>query len=48
MSDAIVQSPEEARGGFSQLVKGAERMLHQNVVQAARIHELEEQLAEIT
>ena len=48
VSDAIVQSPEEARGGFSQLVKGAERMLHQNVVQAARIHELEEQLAEVT
>jgi hypothetical protein len=48
VSDAIVRSPEEARGGFSQLVKGAERMLHQNVVQAARIHELEEQLAEMT
>ena len=28
VSDAIVQSPEEARGGFSQLVKGAERMLY--------------------
>ena len=48
VSNAIVQSPEEARGGFSQLVKGAEVMLHQNVLQAARIHELEEQLAEIT
>jgi hypothetical protein len=48
VSNAIVQSPEEARGGFSQLIKGAEIMLHQNVVQAARIHELEEQLAEIT
>ena len=48
MSDAIVRSPEEARGGFSKLVKGAEEMLHQNAIQAARIHELEEQLAAIT
>ena len=48
VSDAIVQSPEEARGGFSKLVKGAEEMLHQNAIQAARIHELEEQLAAIT
>jgi hypothetical protein len=28
ISDAIVQSLEEAREGFSQLVKGAKRMLH--------------------
>lgn len=48
VSEAIVQSPEDARGGFSQLVKGAKQMLHQNVVQAARIHKLEEQLATIT
>ena len=48
VSDAIVRSPEEARGGFSKLVKGAEEMLHQNAIQAARIHELEEQLAAIT
>jgi predicted amidohydrolase YtcJ len=29
-------------------VKGAEGMLHQNALQAARIHELEEQLAVVT
>ncbi|PVH91028.1 hypothetical protein DM02DRAFT_472253, partial [Periconia macrospinosa] len=33
---------------FSTLIKGAEQMLHENALQKARIHELEEQLKEIT
>jgi len=41
-------SPVTAQAGFSQLIKGGELMLHQNAIQAARIHELEERLAEMT
>jgi hypothetical protein len=44
----FTRSPVTAQAGFSQLIKGGELMLHQNALQAARIHELEEQLAEIT
>ena len=46
--ESFTRSPVTAQTGFSQLVKGAELMLHQNALQAARIHELEEQLAEVT
>ena len=46
--NSIAQSPRTAIAGFSQLVKGAELMLHQNALQAARITELEEQLAVVT
>jgi hypothetical protein len=45
---SLTQSPVVAQAGFSQLIKGSELMLHQNALQAARIYELEEQLAEIT
>jgi len=48
ISDAFTRSPITARNGFSQLVKGAELMLHQNALQAARITELEEQLEVMT
>jgi hypothetical protein len=46
--DSFTRSPVTAQASFSQLVKGAEGMLHQNALQAARIHELEEQLAVVT
>jgi hypothetical protein len=46
--DSFTRSPVTAQAGFSQLIKGGELMLHQNALQAARIHELEEQLAVIT
>jgi hypothetical protein len=45
---SFTRSPVTAQTGFSQLVKGAELMLHQNALLVARIHELEEQLAVIT
>lgn len=48
ISSSFLRSPPEAKEGFSQLVKGAELMLHQNVLQSARITELEEQLAVLT
>jgi hypothetical protein len=48
VSESFVRSPVTARNGFSQLVKGAEVMLHQNVLLASRITELEEQLETIT
>jgi hypothetical protein len=48
ISSSFLRSLPEAKEGFSQLVKGAELMLHQNVLQAARITELEEQLAVLT
>ena len=48
ISNSFVRSPVAAQAGFSQLVKGAELMLHQNALQAARITKLEEQLAVIT
>jgi hypothetical protein len=46
--ESFTQSPVTAQTGFSQLVKGAELMLHQNALLAARNHELEEQLAVTT
>ena len=48
VSDSFVRSPITAQAGFSQLVKGAELMLHQNALLAARNTELEEQLTVIT
>ncbi|KAH5617394.1 hypothetical protein HBI81_261120 [Parastagonospora nodorum] len=46
--DSLLRSPVSAQAGFSQLIKGGELMLHENALQRARIHELEEQLAEMT
>jgi len=46
--ESFTRSPVTAQTGFSQLVKGAELMLHQNALLAARNHELEEQLAIMT
>jgi hypothetical protein len=46
--DSFARSPPIAQAGFSQLIKGAELMLHQNTLLTARIHEVEEQLAVIT
>ena len=48
VSERFVRSPKSAQEGFSQLVKGAELMLHQNVIMSSRITELEAQLAEVT
>jgi hypothetical protein len=48
ISDSFERSPATARSGFSQLVKGAEVMLHQNVLLTSRISELEKQLDIIT
>ena len=48
VSDSFIRSPTTAQAGFSQLIKGGEQMLHQNALQAARIAELEEQLAVMT
>jgi hypothetical protein len=48
VSNSFTRSPITAQAGFSQLIKGGELMLHQNALQAARITELEEQLAAIT
>jgi hypothetical protein len=48
ISESFVRSPVVAQAGFSQLVKGAEIMLHQNALLAARTTELEEQLAVMT
>jgi hypothetical protein len=46
--ESFTRSPVTAQAGFSQLIKGGELMLHENALQRARIHELEEQLAEMT
>jgi hypothetical protein len=46
--ESFTRSPVTAQAGFSQLIKGGELMLHQNALQAARISELEEQLAIMT
>jgi hypothetical protein len=46
--DSFARSPTTAQAGFSQLIKGAELMLHQNTLLTAHIHEVEEQLAVIT
>ena len=48
INDSFVRSPNTAKAGFSQLVKGAEVMLHQNVLLNSRITELEEQLEVMT
>jgi hypothetical protein len=48
ISDSFVRSPTAAQEGFLKLIKGAEEMLHKNVLMEARVRELEEQLAEIT
>ena len=48
VSNSFIRSPVTAQAGFSQLIKGGELMLHQNALQAARIAELEEQLAVMT
>jgi hypothetical protein len=42
VSNSFTQSPVTASSSFSQLVKGAEHMLHQAVLLAARNTELEE------
>ena len=44
----FTRSPVTAQAGFSQFIKGGELMLHQNTLLAARVHELEEQLAVMT
>ncbi|KAI1514551.1 DDE superfamily endonuclease [Pyrenophora tritici-repentis] len=46
--ESFVRSPTSAQEGFSKLVKGAEEMLHENVLIKARVRELEEQVAELT
>jgi hypothetical protein len=46
--ESFVRSPISAQESFSKLVKGAEEMLHENVLIKARVRELEEQLAEVT
>ena len=46
--DSFVRSPTTAQEGFLKLIKGAEEMLHENVLMKARVRELEEQLAEVT
>ena len=48
VSDSFRRSPSTAQEGFSKLVKGAEEMLHENVLIKARVRELEEQLAVMT
>lgn len=48
VSDSFRRSPSAAQEGFSKLVKGAEEMLHENVLIKARVRELEEQLAVMT
>ena len=46
--DSFVRSPTSAQESFLKLIKGAEEMLHENVLIKARVRELEEQLAEVT
>ncbi|KAJ8112951.1 hypothetical protein OPT61_g4814 [Boeremia exigua] len=48
ISNSFRQSLSTAQEGFLKLVKGAEEMLHENVLIKARVRELEEQLAVIT
>jgi hypothetical protein len=48
VSDSILRSPTAARNGFSQLIKGAKVMLHQNVLLTSRITELEQQIEILT
>ena len=47
VKDSFVRSPTTAQESFSKLIKGAEEMLHKNVLMEARVRELEEQLAEV-
>jgi hypothetical protein len=44
----FAHSPTTLQAGFGQLVKGAELMIHQHELMAARNKELEEQMAVIT
>ena len=46
--ESFVRSPTTAQEGFLKLIKGAEEMLHENVLIKARVRELEEQLAAVT
>ena len=46
--DSFVRSLTSAQESFSKLVKGAEEMLHENVLIKARVRELEEQIVELT
>jgi hypothetical protein len=48
IQESFVRSPISAQESFSKLVKGAEEMLHENVLIKARVRELEEQIAELT
>ena len=48
ISDSFTRLPVTAQSSFAQLIKGAEQMLHYNVLKDARIHELEEQFNEMT
>ena len=48
VSVSFTRLPVTAQAGFSQLVKGAELMLHQKALLVARNRELEEQLAVMT
>ena len=44
---SIVQSLNLAQEGFSQLIKRAKLMLHQNALMSSQITELKKQLAEV-
>jgi hypothetical protein len=46
--NSIAQSPTTAQSGLTQLVKGAELMMHGSVLMAARLTELEAQLEVVT
>jgi hypothetical protein len=46
--ESFAHSPTTLQAGFVQLVKGAELMIHQHELMAARNKELEEQMAVIT
>jgi hypothetical protein len=46
--ESFTRSPVTTHASFSQLIKGGELMLHQNVLLTACVHELEEQLAVVT
>jgi hypothetical protein len=46
--DSFGLSPTTAQSGFTQLIKGAELMLHQNALMSSRITELEEQVETLT
>ena len=48
VSASFTRSPLTAQRGFTQLIKGAELMLHKNALMSSRITELEEQIEELT